>query len=143
MISFNHLMIAVCSYIYGSIPFGYIFTRFFTGKKIFSNRISKEFLPGMIKPLVWSINIPVVNSSWKRLIEEITGKTTIDIYHMAHSFYYRAYFNMGIFGDIFELFGMPRELLEIMLGLILQHHHTFNELLLQQFCSEKCLEKAV
>ncbi len=87
------------------------------GKKIFSNRISKEFLPGMIKPLVWSINIPVVNSSWKKLIEEITGKTSIDIYHMARSFYYRAYFNMGIFGDIFQLFGMPRELLEIMLGI--------------------------
>jgi len=87
------------------------------GKKIFSNRISGEFLPGMIKPLVWSINIPVVNSSWKRLIEEITGKTTIHINQMAHSFYYRAYFNMGIFGDIFQLFGMPRELLEIMLGI--------------------------
>ena len=33
---------------------------------IYSNKISRELLPGMIKPLVWSINIPVVNSSWKK-----------------------------------------------------------------------------
>jgi len=35
MMVFNHLMIAVCSYLYGSIPFGYIFTWIFTGKKVY------------------------------------------------------------------------------------------------------------
>ena len=34
---------------------------------LYSNRLSREFLPGIILPLVWSVNIPVVNSSWKRL----------------------------------------------------------------------------
>ena len=89
------------------------------GLNIYSNKISKEFLPGMIKPLVWSINIPVVNSSWKKLLVEIIGKKAgkIDIYSLAKSVYYRAYFNMGIIGDIFELLGMPRELLELLLGL--------------------------
>jgi glycerol-3-phosphate acyltransferase PlsY/phosphohistidine swiveling domain-containing protein len=89
------------------------------GLNIYSNKISKEFLPGMIKPLVWSVNIPVVNSSWKKLLVEIIGKKAgkIEISSLAKSVYYRAYFNMGIIGDIFELLGMPRELLELLLGL--------------------------
>jgi len=89
------------------------------GINIYSNKISKEFMPGIVKPLIWSVNIPVVNSSWKRLFVELLGKDarSIDIYNLAKSFYYRAYFNMGVLGDIFELLGMPRELLEMLLGI--------------------------
>jgi len=86
---------------------------------IYSNKISKEFLPGIIKPLVWSVNIPVVNNSWKQLFIEMIGKRaeSIDVNNLAKSFYYRAYFNMGVIGDIFELLGMPREALEILAGI--------------------------
>ncbi len=86
---------------------------------IYSNRISREFLPGIILPLVWSVNIPVVNTSWKRLFIELLGSSAeaIDINKLAKSFYYRAYFNMGIIGDIFEMLGMPREALEILAGI--------------------------
>jgi len=86
---------------------------------LYSNRISKEFLPGIIKPLVWSVNIPVVNSSWKKLFEELVGDAAknIDINSLARAFYYRAYFNMGIVGDIFELLGMPRETVELLIGI--------------------------
>ncbi|MDD4876239.1 MAG: glycerol-3-phosphate acyltransferase, partial [Dehalococcoidales bacterium] len=88
------------------------------GVDIYSNRISKGFMPGIIKPLIWSVNIPVVNTSWKRLFIELIGNKAqqIDINELAKSFYYRAYFNMGIIGDIFELIGMPRELIELLLG---------------------------
>ncbi|TFF91453.1 hypothetical protein EU545_04035 [Candidatus Thorarchaeota archaeon] len=87
--------------------------------KLFSNRISREFLPGMIKPLVWSVNIPVVNSSWKKLFSEAIGGAadSIDIHNLSKPFYYRAYFNMGVIGDIFEVLGMPREALEILAGI--------------------------
>jgi pyruvate,water dikinase len=85
---------------------------------VYSNRISREFLPGIIKPLVWSVNIPVVNSSWKALFKELIGPMAdgIDINSLARSFYYRAYFNMGVVGDIFDLLGIPRESLEILSG---------------------------
>jgi len=88
------------------------------GTNIYSNRIAKGFMPGIIKPLVWSVNIPVVNTSWKRLFIELIGSQarSINIHSLTKSFYYRAYFNMGIIGDIFELLGMPRELIEILLG---------------------------
>jgi phosphohistidine swiveling domain-containing protein len=86
---------------------------------IYSNKISREFLPGMIKPLIWSVNIPVVNNSWKSLFSELIGGDAdkIDIHRLTKSFYYRAYFNMGIIGNIFELLGMPREALEILAGI--------------------------
>jgi hypothetical protein len=89
------------------------------GVNIYSNRIAKEFLPGMIKPLVWPINIPLVNSSWKRLFVELLGDAAkgIDVDALAHAFYYRAYFNMGVVGDLFELLGMPRESVELLLGI--------------------------
>jgi len=84
----------------------------------YSNKISKEFMPGIIKPLIWSVTIPVVNSSWKKLFVEFIGKEArnIDINNLAKPFYYRAYFNMGVVGDIFELLGMPRESVELLTG---------------------------
>ena len=87
--------------------------------KLFSNKISREFLPGMIKPLVWSVNIPMINSSWKDLFKEAIGNAadSIDVHKLSKQFYYRAYFNMGIIGDIFEVLGMPREALEILAGI--------------------------
>ena len=87
--------------------------------KLFSNRISREFLPGLIKPLVWSVNIPMINSSWKDLFKEAIGSAadSIDIHKLSKQFYYHAYFNMGIIGDIFEILGMPREALEILAGI--------------------------
>lgn len=86
---------------------------------LYSNKISREFLPGIIKPLVYSVNIPVVNSSWKALFEELIGRQAknIRIERLTKSFYYRAYFNMGVIGEIFQLLGMPREALEILAGI--------------------------
>ncbi len=84
---------------------------------LFSNRISKEMLPGIIKPLIWSVNVPLVNSSWVRLLTELIGPNDIDPNTLARSFNYRAYFNMGAFGQIFERLGLPRETLELLMGL--------------------------
>ncbi|TFG28449.1 hypothetical protein EU528_11205 [Candidatus Thorarchaeota archaeon] len=87
--------------------------------KLYSNRISREFLPGMIKPLVWSVNIPMINSSWKDLFREVIGSKadSINIHNLSKQFHYRAYFNMGVIGNIFEVLGMPREALEILAGI--------------------------
>jgi pyruvate,water dikinase len=87
--------------------------------KLYSNKLSKEFMPGMIKPLIWSVNIPVVNTSWKRIFEQLIGTSAkkININQLAHPFYYRSYFNMKIMGDVFELLGMPRDLLENLAGI--------------------------
>ena len=80
---------------------------------VYSNRISREVLPGLIKPLVWSVNTRLVNGAWVALITEIIGANDIAPRSLSRTFYYRAYFDMGTFGRIFEEFGMPRESLEI------------------------------
>ena len=84
--------------------------------KVYSNRISKEMLPGIIKPLVWSVNVPLVCGAWTRLLAEATGER-LDPLSLAGCFYYRAYWEMGAFGRIFERLGMPRDSLERMMGL--------------------------
>jgi phosphohistidine swiveling domain-containing protein len=84
---------------------------------VYSNRISREYLPGIIKPLIWSVNIPLVNGAWVWLFTEMIGPNDIHPNTLAKSFYYRAYFNMGAIGRIFELLGLPREALELLMGI--------------------------
>jgi len=84
---------------------------------LYSNRIAREVFPGIIKPLIWSVNVPLVNGAWVRLITELIGPNDIDPHNLARSFYYRAYFNMGAIGQILERLGLPRETLELLIGI--------------------------
>ncbi len=83
---------------------------------LYSHRIPREMLPGMIRPLIWSINIPLVGGVWKQLLTELIGPNDLDPHRLIKQFYYRAYFNMGTLGEVFESLGFPREALEIMMG---------------------------
>jgi pyruvate,water dikinase len=83
---------------------------------LYSNRISREVMPGLIKPLIWSVNVPLVNGAWLRLFTELIGKNNLDPLSFSKSFYYRSYFNMSVIGDIMETLGMPRETLELLTG---------------------------
>ena len=87
-----------------------------TNVPIYSNRISREVLPGIIKPLIASVNIPLVNTAWIRLFDSLMGKTHLKPEDLTSIFHYRAYFNMGAIGTIFEILGFPREGLEMLLG---------------------------
>ncbi len=79
---------------------------------IYSDSFSKEFLPGMIKPLVWTVNTPLVNGAWARLFGKLTGMRDLDPSTFSKQFYYRAYFNMSVVGRVWERMGMPRDSLE-------------------------------
>ena len=80
-------------------------------------RGGREVLPGLIKPLTWSVNVPVVNGAWVDLITEAIGPNQIRPERLARQFGYRAYFDMGALGDVFVAMGMPRDSLELLLGL--------------------------
>jgi pyruvate,water dikinase len=84
---------------------------------VYSNRLAREFLPGTVPPLVWSVNVPIVNSAWLELFESLTGPLGLQPDDLARQFGYRAYFNMAAVGDIFESLSMPRDLLEVLMGL--------------------------
>ena len=85
---------------------------------VYSNHISKEMLPGMVKPLIGSINIPLVCSMWVRLVTEMVGRTGVKPEDLAKPFYYRVYFNMGTLGQIFQEVGMPADSVETLMGLV-------------------------
>jgi phosphohistidine swiveling domain-containing protein len=84
---------------------------------LYSNRISREVFPGIIKPLIWSMNVPLVNGAWVALLTELIGPNDIEPESLAGYFYSRAYFNMGALGQVFELLGLPRETLELLMGI--------------------------
>ena len=87
------------------------------GLRVYSNRIAREVLPGVIKPLVWTVNVPIVNAAWIELLEELVGPLDVEPHDLARAFGHRAYFDMTTLGDIFEAIGMPRDSLELLLGL--------------------------
>jgi phosphohistidine swiveling domain-containing protein len=83
---------------------------------VYSNHISREMLPGIIKPLISTINIPMVGAMWVRVMNELIGKTSVKPEELARTFYYRVYFNMGVLGRLFEEVGMPAESVELMMN---------------------------
>ena len=83
----------------------------------YSNKLAKDMLPGLITPLVFSVNVPLVSGAWIKLLSQIIGKNDLTPQLLVKHFHYRAYFNMGKFGQIFNRLGLPREALEIMMGM--------------------------
>jgi phosphohistidine swiveling domain-containing protein len=84
---------------------------------VYSNRMARDMLPGVITPLVWSVNVPIVNSAWIGLLEEVAGPLDIRPEDLARSFGYHAYFDMTTLGSVLEAIGMPRDSIELLLGL--------------------------
>lgn len=87
-------------------------------RNVYSNHISREMLPGIIKPLIASINLPLVCTMWVRFMKELIGETRAAPEELARTFYYRAYFNMGVLGKVFEDVGMPAESVELMMSVL-------------------------
>ena len=86
--------------------------------KVYSNRMSKDMMPGIIHPLIWSINVPLINTVWLGLLEEMVGSLAIEPEDLAKSFYDRSYFNMSAIGQVFSAVGLPSEGLEMMMGIV-------------------------
>ena len=84
---------------------------------VYSNALTKEMLPGIIKPLVWSVNIPLVCGAWAQLLAELLGPADYQTESLVRAFHYRAYFDMARIGRTFEGLGMPPESLESMMGI--------------------------
>jgi phosphoenolpyruvate synthase/pyruvate phosphate dikinase len=81
----------------------------------YSNKLAKDMLPGLITPLVFSVNVPLVSDVWIDLLTRMIGKNDLTPDILVKQFYYRAYFNMGKFGSIFKKLGLPQESLELMM----------------------------
>ncbi len=102
-------------WVYDGEDIYYVQVRSITVEKdmqVYSNKMAQEMLPGQIKPLVWSVNIPLVNGAWISILSRITGPLEVRPEDLARSFYSRTYFNVAKLGEIFREFGVSMESLE-------------------------------
>lgn len=83
---------------------------------IWTRKIASEVIPGVIRPLTWSINRPVTCSVWGDLFTLVLGKRSqgLNFEDTATLHYQHAYFNASLLGEIFLRMGLPRESLEFL-----------------------------
>jgi hypothetical protein len=74
---------------------------------IYSRTFCEELLPGMMKPLVWSMNHPLVSGAWARFLSSLTDARGLERSELVKQIHYRAYFNMNIIAKLWEEVGMP------------------------------------
>ena len=88
-----------------------------TQAAVYSSKMARDMLPGIIVPLVWSINGPLKCEVFARLLEDVLGPLDIEPSDLATLFHYRMYINIGALSRLFAEFGFPEESLEMLAGM--------------------------
>jgi pyruvate,water dikinase len=84
---------------------------------IWTRKIASEVIPGVIRPLTWSINLPATCGVWGEIFQIVLGKESsrnLDFQQTATLHYQRAYFNATLLGEIFRKMGLPPESLDFL-----------------------------
>ncbi|MEO0408724.1 MAG: glycerol-3-phosphate acyltransferase, partial [Cyanobacteria bacterium P01_A01_bin.135] len=83
---------------------------------IWTRRIAAEVIPGVIRPLTWSINQPLTCGVWGELFQIVLGDRARDLDFMQTATLHHsvAYFNASLLGEIFRRMGLPAESLEFL-----------------------------
>ncbi|NEO83766.1 MAG: pyruvate phosphate dikinase PEP/pyruvate-binding protein [Spirulina sp. SIO3F2] len=82
---------------------------------IWSRKIAAEVIPGVIRPLTWSINQPLTCGVWGELFTMVLGERRsqgLDFAATATLHFSHAYFNASLISQIFQQMGLPPESLE-------------------------------
>ncbi|HEY9830466.1 MAG TPA: PEP/pyruvate-binding domain-containing protein, partial [Stenomitos sp.] len=87
-----------------------------TLQPIWTRKIAAEVIPGLIRPLTWSINRPLTCGVWGEIFTVVLGERAqgLDFTETATLHYSRAYFNATLLGQIFRRMGLPPESLEFL-----------------------------
>jgi len=87
-----------------------------TLQPIWTRKIAAEVIPGLIRPLTWSINRPLTCGVWGKLFTLVLGDRAkgLKFKETATLHYSRAYFNATLLGKIFRRMGLPPESLEFL-----------------------------
>ncbi|BAZ12155.1 pyruvate phosphate dikinase PEP/pyruvate-binding protein [Calothrix sp. NIES-4071] len=83
---------------------------------IWTRKIAAEVIPGLIRPLTWSINRPLTCGVWGAIFASILGERSLglDFNDTATLHFSHAYFNATLLGQIFRRMGLPPESLEFL-----------------------------
>jgi len=125
-----------------------------TLQPIWTRKIAAEVIPGVIRPLTWSINRPLTCGVWGDLFTTVLKNRAADLDFSQtatlHNHY--AYFNATLLGDIFTRMGLPPESLEFLtrgakfskppLGVTLRNAPGLLRLIQQEISLPKRFERA-
>ncbi|BAZ37398.1 pyruvate phosphate dikinase PEP/pyruvate-binding protein [Calothrix sp. NIES-4101] len=83
---------------------------------IWTRKIAAEVIPGLIRPLTWSINRPLTCGVWGGIFAVVLGERSLglDFNETATLHFSHAYFNATLLGQIFRRMGLPPESLEFL-----------------------------
>ena len=83
---------------------------------IWTRKIAAEVIPGLIRPLTWSINRPLTCGVWGEIFTIVLGDRAqgLNFNDTATLHYSRAYFNASLLGQLFRRMGLPAESLEFL-----------------------------
>jgi phosphohistidine swiveling domain-containing protein/glycerol-3-phosphate acyltransferase PlsY len=83
---------------------------------IWTRKIAAEVIPGLIRPLTWSINRPLTCGVWGGIFAIVLGERALglDFNETATLHFSHAYFNATLLGQIFRRMGLPPESLEFL-----------------------------
>ncbi len=84
---------------------------------IYSSRMARDMLPGIILPLVWSVNGPLMSRVFIRFLQDLLGPIDIDPKDAGTLIHYRFYINVGALSRLFAEFGLPEDSLELLAGM--------------------------
>ncbi|MGQ4647496.1 glycerol-3-phosphate acyltransferase [Lyngbya aestuarii] len=87
-----------------------------TLQPIWTRKIAAEVIPGLIRPLTWSINRPLTCGVWGDIFTLVLDERAsgLNFPETATLHYSYAYFNATLLGQIFRLMGLPPESLEFL-----------------------------
>ena len=85
------------------------------GRRVYSTNMVSEMLPGLIKPLVWSVSTTSkLTNVLGRVFTELIGPNNIDFTSLAKRIHSRMYADTTMLGDLLERMGLPANFFEIM-----------------------------
>ena len=87
-------------------------------KRVYTSRLAAEMSPGIIKPLVWSVNTSRVPAAFDRAFLLLTGRNEPECYRMITLLHSRLYLDIGVFRSLLQRLGMPPNLIR---GLLYGH----------------------
>ncbi len=85
------------------------------GQRVYSNSMISEMLPGLIKPLVWSVSTnSKLENVMGRIFTELIGPNDIDFTSLAKRIHSRVYADNTMLGQLLEAMGLPSNFFEVM-----------------------------
>ncbi len=83
---------------------------------IWTRKIAAEVIPGVIRPLTWSVNQPLTCGVWGQIFSIVLGDRAqdLDFGQTATLHHGHAYFNASLLGEIFLRMGLPADSLEFL-----------------------------